>query len=115
MNTPLPSRGEAWMTDFGLTVGHEQAGRRPALAVSVDAFNQGQAGLAVVLPITSKAKGIPLHVEVNPPDGGLAYRSFVKCDNIRSVSVQRLSHALGYVSQPVLAVVGDRLRKLLGL
>jgi mRNA interferase MazF len=104
-----------WITDFGLTVGHEQAGRRPALVVSVDAFNHGQAGLAVVLPITSKAKGIPLHVEVNPPERGLAYKSFVKCDDVRSVSLQRLTHPLGSISQPILSIVEDRLRRLLGL
>lgn len=57
---PEPSRGEIWLVDLNLVKGHEQAGVRPALIVSVDPFNQGPAGLVVVLPITTKAKGMPL-------------------------------------------------------
>lgn len=64
---PAPSRGEVWMVDLDPTKGHEQAGRRPGLVVSVDLFNHGPADLVVLVPITSKAKGIPFHVEVNQP------------------------------------------------
>lgn len=62
-----PSKGDIWLVDLNPTRGHEQAGKRPCLVVSVDLFNQGASGLVVVLPITSKEKGIPFHVEVNPP------------------------------------------------
>ena len=55
MTTQLPSRGEIWMVDLNSARGHEQAGVRPALVVSVDTFNHGPAGLAVVLPVTSGA------------------------------------------------------------
>src|SRR3990170_1190644 len=47
-----PGRGEVWMTDLSPVRGHEQAGRRPALIVSDTVFNQGPAGLVIVLPIT---------------------------------------------------------------
>ena len=56
MTTQLPSRGEIWMVDLNPTRGHEQAGVRPALVVSVDTFNHGPAGLAVVLPVTSRLR-----------------------------------------------------------
>lgn len=62
MTTQLPSRGEMWMVDLNPTRAHERSGVRPALVVSVDTFNHGPAGLAVVLPVTSRQKGIPLHV-----------------------------------------------------
>ena len=48
-----PARGEVWLADLNPVRGHEQAGRRPVLVVSEDLFNQGPAGLAVVLPLTS--------------------------------------------------------------
>src|SRR5438128_11466126 len=48
-----PIRGEVWLIDLNPVRGHEQAGRRPALVVSDDLFNQGPAGLVIVLPITS--------------------------------------------------------------
>ena len=79
-----------WLVDLNPVRGHEQAGKRPSLVISVDLFNQGASGLVVVLPLTSKEKGIPFHVELNPPEGGLKVRSFVKCEDVRSISVERL-------------------------
>ena len=111
----LPSRGEVWLVDLNPSRGHEQAGKRPGLVVSVDEFNHGPAGLVVVLPITSKAKGIRFHFAVEPPEGGLKVMSFVKCEDLRSISVERLSRRLGSVSVDTLAEVDDRLRILLGL
>ena len=110
-----PARGEVWTIDLNPTKGHEQAGMRPALVVSVDAFNQGPADLIVVLPITSQAKGIPFHVEIKPPEGGLTLRSFVKCEDVRSISKLRMKGRLGSVTPPTMAQVEDRLRILLSL
>jgi mRNA interferase MazF len=110
-----PSRGDIWTVDLDPTCGHEQAGRRPALVVSVDLFNRGPAGLVVVLPITSKAKGVPLHVPLAPPEGGVKTASYVKCEDIRSISKERLAKRLGCVSPDTLHEVEDRLAVLLGM
>jgi len=103
------------MVDLNPIRGHEQGGKRPGLVVSVDPFNHGPAGLVVLIPITSVPKGIPFHVEVMPPEGGLQKKSFVKCEDVRSVSRDRLWKRLGTVSAGTLAQVEDRLRILLGL
>jgi mRNA interferase MazF len=76
-------------------VGREQTGTRPALVISVDRFNHGLAGLVVVLPITSKDKRQPIHVRLKPPEGDLTTLSFIKCDDIRSVSKQRVRRFYG--------------------
>lgn len=110
-----PRRGEIWLVDLNPVRGHEQAGRRPALVVSVDPFNSGPAGLVVVLPLTTKAKEIPFHVEIHPPEGGLANPSYIKCEDVRSVSKERLAECRGAVSAETLAAVEDRLRILLDL
>lgn len=110
-----PVRGEIWLVDLNPTRGHEQGGRRPGLVVSVDLFNQGPAGLVIVIPITTKEKGIPLHVEIKAPEGGLTKRSFMKCEDIRSVSRERLVLRLGQVTRNTLDAVEDRLRILLNL
>jgi mRNA interferase MazF len=109
------ARGEIWLADLNPVRGHEQAGKRPCLVVSVDLFNQGAAGLVVVVPITSKDKSIPFHVAVNPPDGGLKVKSFIKCEDVRSLSVERLDKRLGSLSTKSFADVEDRLRILMGL
>ena len=110
-----PSQGEIWFVSLDPTVGHEQAGQRPALVVSVDQFNQGPAGLLIVLPITSKGKGISLHVGLDPPEGGVTIRSFVMPESIRSVSTSRLVRKLGSISAERLNEVQERMRVLLDL
>lgn len=112
---PEPSRGEVWLVDLSPSRGHEQAGVRPGLVLSVDPFNRGPAGLIVVLPLTTVPKGIPFHVEINPPEAGLKARSFIKCEDIRSVAKERLSRPWGRVSKQTLEAVEDRIRILLGL
>ncbi len=111
----LPSRGEIWLVNLNPTRGHEQAGTRPALIVSVNLFNHGPAGLFVVLPITTKDKKIPLHVKVIPSESGLTEVSFIKCEDVRSVSTERLLKRLGGVDAATLVVVEDKLRILMGL
>ena len=109
------SRGEIRMVNLSPTAGREEAGTRPALIISVDMFNHGAAEIVIAIPITSRAKGIPLHVEINPPEGGLAVKSFAKCEDVRSISTARLKRKLGKVSAQVIDEVEDRLRILLGL
>ena len=108
-------RGEVWLVDLDPTRGHEQAGRRPCLIVSVDLFNQGPAGLVVVLPITTKATGIPSHVPLTPPEAGLRSKSFIKCEDVRSIAKERLSRRLGAIPPGRLTEVEYRLKVLLGL
>ena len=110
-----PSRGEIWLVNLNPVRGHEQAGTRPALVISENLFNHGPAGLVVIIPITTKQKGIPLHIQLQPPEGGLNDKSFVKCEDIRSVSEKRLINKFGTVTKVTLAQVEDRLKILLGL
>ncbi len=109
----IPSRGEIWAVDLSPVRGHEQAGYRPGLVISVDTFNHGPAGLVVIIPITTKEKGIPFHIAINPEEAGLSKKSFIKCEDIRSVSIKRLSEYLGKVSLETLMAVEDRIKILL--
>ena len=109
------SRGDIWLVGLDPTKGREQAGMRPALVISVDIFNHGAAELVVAIPITSKDKGIPLHIKVDPHEGGLSMTSYVKCEDVRSISTSRLIKRLGKVTASTIDDVEDRLRILLGL
>jgi mRNA interferase MazF len=110
-----PSRGGVWLINLDPPQGREQVGTRPALVFSVDKFNHGPAGLIVVLPITSKDKQQPIHVRVKSPEGGLSMLSFVKCEDTRAVSKQRLKQFRGTVSARTMAEVEKRVRILLSL
>lgn len=69
----------------------------------------------MVVPLTSRQRNIPSHVEVNPPDGGLQIRSFIRCEDIRCISQERLTARRGVVSDATIARVEQRLRLILGL
>lgn len=113
---PNPSRGEIWVADLDPTRGHEQAGTRPVLVVSADRLNHSPAGLVFVAPLTRTDRGVPFHVPVAPPEGGLRARSLILCDAVRSISTDRLSGVpWGVVSAQTMALVEDRLRVLLEL
>jgi mRNA interferase MazF len=88
----------------------------PILIVSADRFNQGRARLVIAVPFTTRKRGLPVHVEVRPPDGGLPEVSFAMCEQVRSLAVDRLGpQPFGSVPAIVLDSVQHRLRLLLGL
>jgi mRNA interferase MazF len=115
MTPSEPARGDVWDLSFDPTTGHEQAGVRPALIVSVDLFNAGPAELIVAVPITRTHRAVRWHVRVKPPEGGLVSESFIQCENVRSVSKKRLKRIRGRASEDTMKQVEDRLRILMGL
>lgn len=113
--SPSAARGDIWLADLNPVRGHEQAGRRPVLVVSVDPFNQSRADLVVVIPITSTLRNIPFHLVVHPPEGGLTNPSALLCEAVRSISKDRLLTRWGSILAATMAQVEDRLRVLMGL
>ncbi len=113
---PLPNRGEIWLADLNPTRGHEQAGARPVLIISTNTFNHGPAGLVFALPLTRTDRHIPIHIPIDPPEGGVSARSFILCDAVRSISKDRLGpQPWGSVSLETLRGVEDKLRILMEL
>ena len=86
------------------------------LIVSADPINQGPADLVVAIPFTTRRRGVPTHIEVRPPDGGLREVSFAMCEQVRSLATERLGpRAFGSVPAAALRAVEDSLRLLLRL
>lgn len=56
-------RGDIVWVTLGPVQGHEQDGRRPVVVLSPEIYNT-KTKLAVVCPITSRAKGFPFEVAV---------------------------------------------------
>ena len=59
----VPDRGDAVWISFNPQAGHEQSGRRPAIALSPAAYNR-KVGLAIFCPITNQIKGYPFEVVI---------------------------------------------------
>lgn len=68
-----------------------------------------------MIPITSKKKGIPLHIPVSGKETGLKVESFVKCEDIRSISKDRFIEYRGHITKSKLGEVEDKIKLLLGL
>ncbi len=108
-------RGEIWLINLDPIKGREQAGTRPALVISVEPFNNSGLELVVVCPITSKNKGFPTHIHIMTEESGLDRVRYIKTEDIRSVSTQRLIQSIGQVPLQKLVEVEIRLKRILGL
>lgn len=114
LTPPKPRRGEIWWVDPDPVRGPEQGGRRPAVVVSVDGLNLGRSGLVVVCPLTTSLRPNRLHLVLDPPEAGLAQRSVVLIEHVRSISTERLGRRIGRVSPVTAEAIDDRLRRLFG-
>jgi mRNA interferase MazF len=100
----VPRQGD--FIAFEPQTGHGQSGRRPALIVSHDLFNQGT-GLAIVCPITNTRRDYPFHVAI--PEGG-EVTGYVMVEQVRSVDfrarqVKRIGRAPDQVLQEALSLL----------
>ena len=107
--------GEVWQVVFDPVVGHEQGGTRPALVVSGEHFNQLPHGLCVVAPITTRNRGISTHVPVDIPEGGLKTASVVMCDQLRTISIDRLQFRRGAIGEDSLTKVRTVIQRVFDL
>ena len=109
------NRGEIWLADLRPMRGHEPAAC-PVVIISTNTFNHGPANLVFVLPLTRMDRRIPMHVPIDPPEGGVAARSYIVCDALCSMAKERLrTEAWGRVSAVTFHKVVDHLGILLAL
>jgi mRNA interferase MazF len=71
--------------------------------------------LLVILPITSKGKGIRSHIPAEPASTGLKTKSFIISDQPRTISKERLGKRIGQVPPAIVDQVEHVLRILLQL
>jgi mRNA interferase MazF len=112
-----PRRGELFWIDWSPARGSEAGGRRPALIVQRDAGNlAAHYPNTVVVAVSSHGKEIPFHVRLKPSrENGLKNVCFVKCEQILTVSKERLGARLGRLRQDEMQRVDEALRLNLAL
>jgi mRNA-degrading endonuclease toxin of MazEF toxin-antitoxin module len=81
--------------------------------VSVDPLNRSPLGLSLVVPTTRTDFSNALHLEINPPEGGLRDRRFAMPEQLRALAHERISTKLGTVRAGTLAELLRRCRLLL--
>jgi mRNA interferase MazF len=105
-------RGEIRWADLNPTRGHEQAGLRPVLILSHDIFNE-RSGTVIVVAITGQPQraGFPLTLELKA--GDMPKQSWVKINQIRTLSVERIGKLIGRASQEELGQVIEGLNEII--
>jgi mRNA interferase MazF len=112
------NRGQIWLVEFPTieeVVGREQAGTRPALVLSTHEFNDNRSGLVVVIPITKAMRSISSHVPIKRPEAGVPEDCFIMCEQVKSVSKDRLINQFGTVSSTTMKKVGEIVGNILGI
>ena len=108
-------RGTVVLVELDPTVGHEQRGVRPCIAVSDPAVNADQRfPLIAVVPVTGTAGVGALYPALVPGSGGLTKPSFALIDHIRSIDKRRIRRMFGQVSSAELAKIDQGLGLFLG-
>ena len=109
--TYVPEAGDLIRIDFNPQAGHEQAGWRPAIVLSPEAYNR-PTGLAIVAPITNQRKGYPFEVALED----LKVTGVILSDAVRNVDWRaRNARFIETVPPAVLQAVQQRLGLLLAI
>ena len=105
-------RGDIVWADLNPVRGHEQAGRRPVVVISDDAFNE-QSGTVIAMAITGipQRAGFPFTLEIASVE--MPRRSWIKVSQIRTLSVERLENKIGRISSQELDRIVDGLNQLI--
>ena len=106
-------RGDVIWADLNPTIGHERSGRRPVLILSSDVFND-RSGTVIAVAITSQEPraGFPLTLSLENEE--LPKRAWVKINQIRTLSVQRMGERITRLSPENLARVVAGLNEIIG-
>jgi mRNA interferase MazF len=80
--------GDIVWAEFGLPIGREQSGRRPALVVANADYLEVVTELAVVVPLTTRDRGWDNHVDVGAQ---LPRPSWAMTEQVRAIDRRCLS------------------------
>ncbi len=103
----IPQKGDFVIVNFNPQSGHEQQGRRPALVISNNAFNQ-KMGLAIVCPITNTDRKIPFHIQVQSNKlSGFIMTEQVKSIDYKTRQIKFVDNAKTQTIRQVLAIINS--------
>ena len=112
----IVDRGTVVLVELDPTVGREQRGTRPCVAVSDPAVNADQRfPLIAVVPVTGTPGDGALYPELSPGKSGLTKTSHALVDHLRSVDKRRIRRVFGRIAKDELLALDLGLELFLGL
>lgn len=106
-------QGDVVWADPDPTRGSEQAKSRPFVIVSVDQMNAAPIEISIAVPLTRTDFGNPLHLRVDPPEGGLEAISFALPEQMRTLAHERIARRLGSLRESTRGELLTRCRLLI--
>jgi len=108
-------RGEIRLVNLGPTRAGEASKRRPAVIVSNDGASSTAAkfgtGVVTVVPVTSNVDRVyPFQVLLPSDQSGLQRDSKAQAEQIRSISIERVTKRVGTVPPELMLAVDEALR-----
>jgi len=100
----IPEQGDIVILSFDQQSGHEQKGRRPAIIVSNQTFNQ-HLGLAFACPITNTKRDFPFHIRYD----GENVSGYIMTEQLKSIDYK--SRKIKFVEK----ADNDTLNQILGI
>ena len=113
-NTPI-RLGDIFLVDWTPGRGSEQTGERPAVIVQTDSFNSNDNyPNTVVVTVSKSGRDIPTHVKVAQSDVNGLWEplSYVKCEQIMTISKARLSKRLGRLKDDQIDQVAAAIKRV---
>jgi mRNA interferase MazF len=81
------NQGDIIKFNFDPTLGHEQAGYRPAVVISRRLFHE-KTGQLIVCPVTTKSRPYPTRVPISDE---CETQGFIICDHVKTIDVKARS------------------------
>ena len=110
-------RGDLVWVDWSPGRGAEQQGQRPALIVQTDTANTNpRYPNTIVVAVSTKGREVSFHVPLAPSDvSGLTAPSYAKCEQVLTISKERLGERIGKIGATEQTAVDRALRQTLAL
>ena len=116
MINSAPAQYEVWSADLNPSVGAEPGKVRPVLIIQSDILNKGGHGTFIICAISCQHKeGFSLmRLPVEPTDlNGLLKKSYILCDQIRTIDIARLKGRIGMLDKEVVRRLNESIKAIL--
>lgn len=96
-------------------VGSEQAGHQPVVIVSADAAIEAITTVVTTMPLTLRRRDWVSHISIEGAETGLVPQSWAMCEQIHTISTQRLAGRIDVADAATMRAIGGVSRYFLNL
>lgn len=91
--------GQVVWVNLSPVVGSEQAGHRPAVVISSNDYLASVPNVVIVVPVTTRDRGLPHHVRLEGVPGLVEADSFAMTEQPRTIDRRRITKHAGQVDR----------------